>query len=294
MLETDEERELRFKNWLAEEIIQIRTGIQLRRPSNYQSLFKYVSLNSEISWDYLHKTLWNAELLGSDSTALNDPFELSPYIFDDLAPGTIAKSINRIDLSFLGDRPSLPVTEIFSDSEPFRQRARSYLEQIFDRTRIVAFCERVDSSLLWSHYANSYKGACLHFVAAGFSRSDALGHYTLGKVSYSKNRPPYPLSLALALSSRRHEGRAISDKILFFTKAEEWAYETEVRLVYDVKYRQAADFERDSFVSIILGPRFTDENRRRLDSLLKGSLYENISIRRARLSKTTFSIEIDE
>jgi hypothetical protein len=64
----------------------------------------------------------------------------------------------------------------------------------------------------------------LHFVAAGFSRNHALGHYTLGKVSYSKYRLPYPLSLALALSSNSvHQGKAESDKILFFTKADEWA-----------------------------------------------------------------------
>lgn len=284
MIETEEEREFRFKQWVTEELVHIRTGIHLQRPSNYQSLFKYVNLNSEISWDYLHKTLCNAELIGSGATSLNDPFELNPYIFDDLQPGTIAKSVNR---------GNFPVDELFFDPEPFRQLARSHLDQIFGRTRIVAFCERVDSSLLWSHYANSYKGACLHFVAAGFAGFHR--RYTLGHVSYSKYRPAYPLSLALALSSRSaHEGRAVSDKILFFTKAEEWAYEAEVRLVYDLKYQQAAGFEQDSLVSIILGPRFTDDNRRRLDSLLKGSLFENISVRKARLSKTTFAIEIDE
>jgi hypothetical protein len=215
---------------------------------------------------------------------------MNPYIFDDLQPDTIAKAVRVIDFPALRDRPPIPLTEIFPDPEPFRQQARSYLAEIFDRYRIVAFCERVDSSLLWSHYANIYKGACLHFVAAGFRR-----HYTLGTVSYSKYRPAYPLSLALALSSNPiHQGRAVSGKILFFTKADEWAYEAEVRLVYDLKQRQAAGFEKDSLVSIILGPRFTDENRRRLDSLLKGSLYENISVPKARLSKTTFSIEIDE
>jgi Protein of unknown function (DUF2971) len=238
-------------------------------------------LNSEVSWNYLHMTLCNAELIGSGATNLNDPFELNPYIFDDLQPDTIAKAVRGIDFAAL------------CDPEPFRQQARSYLKQIFGRTRIVAFCKRVDSSLLWSHYANSYKGACLHFVAAGFAGFH--GHYTLGDVTYSKYRPVYPLSLALALSSNSvHQGKAESDKILFFTKADEWAYEAEVRLVYDLKYQQSAGFEKQNLVSIILGPRFTDENRQRLDSLLKGSLYENISVRKARLSKTTFSIEIDE
>jgi hypothetical protein len=169
MIDSEEEDDIRFKRWATEEIVRIRTGMHLQGPSNYQSLFKYVNLNSELSWDYLRKTLYNAELIGSGATSLNDPFELNPYIFDDLQPGTIAKSVKPTDLSFLDDRSPLPVTERFPDPEPFRERARSHLEQIFGRTRIVAFCERVDSSLLWSHYANSYKGACLHFVATGFA-----------------------------------------------------------------------------------------------------------------------------
>jgi hypothetical protein len=192
MIETEEERELRFKHWLA---VAMRSGIHLRRSSDYQSLFKYVDLNSQISWDYLRKTLCNAELIGSGATSLNDPVELNPYIFDDLQPGTIAKAVKRIDLAFLHNGPPTPVTEIFPNREPFRQQARSYLEQIFDRTRIVAFCERVDSSLLWSHYADSYKGACLHFVSEGFHR-----HLRLGNVNYSKYRPYYPLETRLSFS----------------------------------------------------------------------------------------------
>lgn len=93
MIETEEEREIRFKHWVAEEIVHIGSGIHLQRPSDYQSPFKYVDLSSEISWDYLHKTLCNAELIGSGATDLNDPFELNPYVFDDLQPYKIAKAV---------------------------------------------------------------------------------------------------------------------------------------------------------------------------------------------------------
>jgi hypothetical protein len=280
-----------FLESTGEEIVRIRSGIHLQRPSDYQSLFKYVSLNSALSWGYLHNTLHNAELIGSDAGSLNDPFELSPYVFDDLQPSTIADAVRHIDSSILDDHPPLPLTKAFPDPEPFRQQARSYLQQIFDSYRIASFCERVDSSLLWSHYANSYQGACLHFLAGGFGWPGS--YHTLGRVSYSKYRPAYPLSLALAMSSKPTRlRRAESNKLLFFTKADDWAYEAEVRLVYNHTQRHVARFRKESLVAIILGPRFTD--RQRLESVLNGSLYESIAVRKARLSKTTFSIEIDE
>jgi len=294
--------EFDFETWAAEAIVALRSGIHLRRPSNYQSLFKYISLNSDVSWDYLHKTLHEAELVGEAASSLNDPFELNPYVFDDLQSSIIAEAVRHTDSAFLDDREPTPLSEVFPDPEPFRLQARLYLQQVLDRYRIIAFCERVDSSLLWSHYANSYQGACLHFLAKGFRWHS---HYTLGHVSYSKYRPAYPLSLALALSSKPGQPvevpvnasplrRAESNKILFFTKADDWAYEAEIRLVYDQEQHPFVRFKTDSLVSIITGPRFTDENRQRLDRILKGSLYENITIRKAQLSKTTFTVEIGE
>jgi len=187
-----------FETWAGEELARLRTGIHLRRPSDHQSLFKYVSLNSDVSWRYLHQTLHSGELVGTAVSDLNDPFELKPYVFDDLQSSIIAETARHTEMSQPSARFQLkPLTEVFPDPEPFRQQARLYLDEVLTRYRIIAFCERIDSSLLWSYYANSYQGACLHFLAKGF-RSHNLGH-----VVYSEYRPAYPLSLALALFSQR-------------------------------------------------------------------------------------------
>jgi hypothetical protein len=265
-------------------------------------MFKYVSLNSEASWNYLRGTLYNSELIGSAALSLNDPFELSPFVFDDLQPSTIATAVrhNNISETLAGKAPT-PLEDVFPDPEPYRYQAKSFLDSVATRYRIIAFCERSDSGLLWSHYANSYQGACLHFLAKGFGWRR---NYTLGYVSYSKYRPTYPLSLALSLSSKPGGPpipinasplkRAESNKLLFFTKADDWSYESEMRLVYDSKDAPNVTFKTDSLVSIIVRPKFSDESRRRLDDIIKGSPYGNIAIRRAKLSKTTFSVEIDD
>jgi hypothetical protein len=111
------------------------------------------------------------------------------------------------------------------------------------------------------------------------------------------------LSLALALSSKKGGPaipenatplkRAESEKLLFFTKADDWSYESEIRLVYDLKGTPNVIFQPDSLVSIIAGPKFSDEGRRRLAKIVQGSPYEKVAIRNARLSRTTFSVEID-
>ncbi|MBG0812205.1 DUF2971 domain-containing protein [Methylosinus sp. H3A] len=290
-----------FEGWTADEITRIQTGTNLKRPSDHQSMFKYVSLNSDISWDYLYKTLHNLELVGSSALSLNDPFELSPNTFDDLQPNTIAAAVRHNDIMerFSGKQP-MPLQDVFSDCEPYRQQALSFLNSVATQYRIISFCERADSGLLWAHYANSYQGACLQFLAKGFRWKR---NHTLGYVGYTKYRPTYPLSLALSLSSKLGGPRipvnatplkrAESEKILFFVKSEEWAYESEIRVVYDDEITKSVAFHKDSLISIITGPKFSDENRRRLSDLMKGSPCENIAIRSAKLSKTTFSIEVD-
>jgi hypothetical protein len=289
-----------FEEWSAEEIVGIQTGIGLKRPSDHQSMFKYVSLNSDISWDYLRRTLHNQEMIGSAASSLNDPFELSPNTFNDLQPSTIATAVKHNDImERLSGKKPRPLHDVFPDSEPYRLQAISFLNSVTTQYRIISFCERADSGLLWAHYANSYQGACLQFLAKGFK----LKRNTLGYVSYAKHRPTYPLSLALSLSSKPGGPkipmnatwlkRTESEKILFFVKSNEWAYESEIRLVYDHEITKSIRFHKDSFISIITGPRFSDENRRRLSYLVKGSPCEGVVIRSAKLSKTTFSIEID-
>lgn len=291
-----------FESWTEDAITHIQTGIDLRRPSDHQSLFKYISLNSELSWDYLQRTIHDLELIGSEASHLNDPFELSPYIFDDLQPNTVASATryNNLTERLSGKKPRA-LEEVFSDLTPYRNQARKFFDSLTKRYRIIAFCERSDSALLWSHYANSYQGACLHFLAKGLR---TISRPVLGYVNYSKYRPTYPLSLALSLSERT-DGPPIpvnsspsklaeSQKILFFTKAEDWSYESELRLVYDHKRAHAFKFHQDGLASIIVGPRFSSENYDRLKALLKESKYQSLAIRKARLAKTTFSIEIDE
>ena len=82
-----------FEDWTSGEIERLALEVYPRRPSPNQSIFKYVGLNTKRSWDLFERLLKSSELVGSTFNSLNDPFELSPYQFDDLRPAAVASAV---------------------------------------------------------------------------------------------------------------------------------------------------------------------------------------------------------
>lgn len=215
-----------------------------------------------------------------------------------MRPSIVAAAIKDIGSSeVLQDREFRP-DQKYADLQPFRIRAHDYLAKVSRYSRIISFCERSDSPLLWSHYAHSYEGACLHFLGRAFRTSRAK----MGYVNYSSYRPVYPLSLALSLDA--HSGgqspqkqmemrRAESEKLYFFTKAADWSYENEVRIIYNTNRQKNVTFQQDGLVAIILGPRMPDESKARIRQIIERSKLPSLSVRQARLSTNSFSVEID-
>lgn len=285
-----------FETWAEGALVQIEHGVNLVRPSYSQSLYKYVGLNTETSWSRLEETLGQCVLTGATVSHLNDPFEASPCVFNDIDMSRYERSLRPPSLAdAYGREPRTPVTE--DEIESLRDKARTYLERRQRQARIVAFCERSDSPLLWSHYANSYKGACLHFLGSSFGSISPRSR--IGYVKYSTIRPTYPLSLALALASSKgssghdYEARfAHSDQMLFFTKAQEWAYETEIRLIYDASRKDGGRFAGGGLLSIIIGPRTPQDVEERLRRTIAQSKLPHLHVRRARLSESSFSVQI--
>ena len=143
-----------FETWASEEIAQLRQGTHLTAPSPHQSLFRYIGLNTKRSWDLLERTLQRSEMSGATAHSLNDPYELSPVRFDDLSTRTL------FSIPGVGVPAAQPVSnEERKRIDELRAKANAYLDSKIKNARIIAFCQQSQSPLLWSHYANSYKGA---------------------------------------------------------------------------------------------------------------------------------------
>lgn len=260
-------------------------------------MFKYVGLSNKTSWEYLGRMLNEFELVGSTATSLNDPFELSPFIFDDLRPKVVAQALGEREYSAidrLQNKSPYKLEDKYSDLEPHREAARAYLSRTERNSRIICFCERSDSPLLWSHYANSYRGACLHFFGRAFATKSAR----IGYVNYTAHRPTFPMSLALALSAKPQRPSSLlqmeAERMYFFSKALDWSYENEMRIVYNTNNAKAVSFGQDGLASIIVGPRMSQEDKDRLRDVVAQSAMPHLPVRQARLSNNSYSVEIEQ
>jgi len=194
----------------------------------------------------------------------------------------------------------LKVSTYVDINDPFEFRAigtedrvvRRMTEGMLDRLQheigFVSFCKNRKNPVIWSHYAESYKGICL-----GFDVDDQL----LNKIDYVHNR--------INLSEEAYwvitEDKDRFPKLLLTTKFSHWKYESERRVFFKLNEPEIIrenDFffapfkDNFSLKEIILGPKYvmpTDESKRReLGLALENST--DCKIKTARLAFKSFNV----
>jgi hypothetical protein len=153
---------------------------------------------------------------------------------------------------------------------------------ISERTGVLSLSEVPDSLLMWGHYADCHTGVCLRFSRATFP---AL--FKVAKpVRYSRDRPALDI-IGDSLLEKVQKG--------LLTKAQDWDYEKEWRLVSLKSDKPNSgpglhSLPPGAVDAIILGERISAENENRLRA---ASASKGITIFKARLHATKFSVEID-
>ena len=284
-IETD--REAQRKKRLGE--------IQIAGMSPHQSIYKYISLSTNKSWDLFEKTLFNKQLFGSTINSLNDPFEGRPRFVNDLTENRFEECCKYFDKS--GSLCDARDRKKLGDRHQFALEIESKTRALCERIRIVSFCRRSDSPLLWSHYANSHQGACIHFTANAFRNSE----YTKGAVLYERHRPVVPLSLPgsiIAASGNQYTDDRIALRrelfeLLFYTKPLDWAYEEEVRFIYSTSQHKQIEFDESGLIEIIIGAKCKGDDEKRMCEMTDKSGM-NVKLRKAYIDEDTFSVGIKE
>ena len=163
-------------------------------------LYKYIDLDG--GW----AMLWKSDLQYTNASQLNDPFDCHPKLLD----------FSNIPVEIRGDVPE----------EWYREKLEEDANNKRKDTWLCSLSKVNDSILMWSHYCYNHSGMCIGLdvdkvcacVPAMFgSRCSELDVY---EVQYQDilERPDFKKTpLAYQLS----------------TKAKDWAYEQEVRLVID-------------------------------------------------------------
>lgn len=135
--------------------------------------------------------------------------------------------------------------------------------------KITCFSECNDSLLMWAHYADNLRGVCLCFD----TEKDPSFFSNAHKVNYSKYRT----------DSGNFE--------CYFTKALDWSYEQEWRIVVDM---QDDYINTNSCVAIIFGEQIElfNENKISESDLMLKALDNHIQIFDAKSNPTEYKIDI--
>jgi hypothetical protein len=225
-------------------------------------------------FEHLENTIWRRLIRFSRASAFNDPWDCKPSFFVPEDRGELERLVRYMQAASEKHTPEMASAER-------EARVRHYLEhpcelrsdlasasaemwaQMDWRYRIYCLSARPDSQLMWGHYADHHRGVCLEFNVRTPDFSLAI------QVDYNAAYPNFSLADDKDLSP-------------FHTKSSDWAYEQEYRLIAQEEseaLRPNTLMTRDGFfqfseralVSIIIGASASDDTRREVSELARGS-----------------------
>jgi Protein of unknown function (DUF2971) len=231
-------------------------------------LWKYFSLsqNQNPSWKVkLHQICIEGKLYCSTPRDFNDPFDCLPSV---ASPQTLDKIASGADLLIAKFAESLPEhhpTEIADlanerllslSPEDLMEWSKLSCETTARQMGVFCLSERVDSVLMWSHYANNHTGIAIMFDPLINLKG---GLMSLLKVRYQAARPKISyfdsedvMGFADALS----------------TKASFWDYEMEWRKIVPNGAGTLAQFDSKIVTGLAFGANCTADARRVVKDVL--------------------------
>lgn len=224
-------------------------------------LYKYQAADDRSVLNLREKVLYFSSPL-----AFNDPFDCALSIFDS-APSE--SDVREFHAAYRGRAPDqMEYDRRYgppgSPNGTFAGEIRSGIAKgppdgIASAIGVACFTERYDDLLMWSHYADGHRGFCLAFATDSLPFSRAL------QVKYSPVVPRLPAVRALQLAVDESLVEA-----LMLTKAEQWSYEREWRLIA-MGGSQPIGYDLASLTTIYLGAAMPEHRRRALREVLVGT-----------------------
>ena len=186
--------------------------------------------------------------------------------------------------------PALLPKTTLEMSKAFYERATANMNS---KLGILSLSRRWDSSLMWSHYSSSHTGFCVGFNREHEffqdTRAIAEDRLPIGRVNYSAVRPQVP--------DHKPDLRDVLGILL--TKAKDWEYEAEERLLGLLerahKKVEAKPFDvclfrvpHESLTEIIVGVNAASDVLLRCTQAAKTL---GVPLYRAAISKASFDLE---
>ena len=241
-------------------------------------LYKYCSVATA------EKIFRDGAVLLNPAVEFNDPFEMNCRIHwpDD---DELRRRIGR-QFPTLSEPKRTAVYEDalhhkreFGDNLPPESRGF-----ILQKAGVSCFSETRESVLMWSHYADEHKGACVGFSAAELLRSLRAKPVSPGvrleAVRYKNALPVW-------------EGRGESVGEVVATKARCWAYEREWRIFALLAAGKKQELLPETFGRVIFGARAAENDKKRLARLIV-ERHPSVKFLQAEISRTEYKVEFSD
>jgi Protein of unknown function (DUF2971) len=270
-------------------MINTATSLRIDRLYHYQSFEKP---------EQIARIFTDGTLYFSKPSNFNDPWDCRPFF--DKAGLDDCNEYERTVRWFVNcDRKSntLLSSEELSRREQEIRKNRKLLEYFIDQMsadmeraiqeqyRVYCLSTHPDSTLMWSHYADSCKGICLEFSVRNNLFCRAL------QIEYLSS---YPL-FALADENEYENIRPL------LTKSDVWWYENEFRLIaseHPIVFEGVPttrngflSFPKESLEAVIIGPLMRQPDQKLIRSIVSGSGW-NVALKVASLVPDRYKLEI--
>jgi Protein of unknown function (DUF2971) len=220
-----------------------------------KSIFKYRKVDL-----YSIENLRNEKIWLASPKDFNDPYDCSVYL-------DIEKTLKEGPKQFDSSNELIDPESKSQIKDDDVVKVSDHLANTF---KICSFYERVDSMLMWEHYADEHRGFCIEYDV---TEIDSSKHYNLFPVIYSDqmfDATNHYIKVGVEDDfSKTYLTRAA------ISKAKDWAYEKEWRLV-----AEREKFESDEVIrkclqtlwkakAVYLGSRMKPANEEILVNLCK-------------------------
>jgi len=232
--------------------------------------------------DFTKEIILENKLYFSCADDFNDPFDCSVNLKMDGTKKQWSNEVIKTKAQTLGRNLSHKERKIICNAFDLKQMSHVKKEMVEELTKrlkktmgICCFSSCKDNILMWSHYADNHKGVCLIFSSKDM--------HAARKVNYEINYPNV---------SYFNDDEEKKVNARYFTKAINWKYEDEYRVVVPNFARQKIKFPPESLTGVIIGCCMPDKDIEELSKILKNSVIP-IMLYRAEKKNCQFGLSIE-
>ena len=230
-------------------------------------LYKFCKID-----DYLHHSLKSGYLWHSKRNSFNDPYDCySPLLKYEPTYDQLVEYAKR---TLLPGESLQDITEYVTNNP--RKVIEGYLntaDEVIDEMGICCFTTNYSNTLMWSHYAKHHKGICL-----GFDPHKDVTSFLVAKVRYKDD----------FVQINYFDDPNSNAMIMYTTKAKDWEYEEEYRLVNPRSGEIPCN--KQALVEIIFGCKCSQDDMLAVINTLETTGYSGVSYLKAEMRSDSYSL----